>query len=143
MVENLFLYAARKKLRWPTTRGELSVEQLFDMPLRPKPGDGGFNLDAVAKAAKRALADISEESFVETKRTPAHAQAEARLEIAKTVIALRLEEEKRAEQRAANKLEASRIAEILAEKKDEKLSQKTEAELKKMHVRLTTTEDEE
>ena len=142
MIENLFLFAAKKKLRWATAKGELSVEQLFEVPLRPKPGDNGVNLDAIAKASKRALADLSEESFVETKRTPAHALAEARLEIAKTVIALRLDDEKKAEARAANRAEAARITEILAEKKDEKLSQKTEAELKKMLGRLTTDDEE-
>lgn len=140
--ESLFLYATRNKLRWPTARGELSVEHLWDAPLRPKPGDGGFNLDAIAKATNRALKDLSEESFVETKRTPAHTQAAARFEIVKFIIETKLEDEKRAEKRAANQAEAARVLEILAQKKDEKLAGKSEAELKRLLTALTSEDDQ-
>ena len=45
---NIFEYAARSKIRFQSTKGELTVEQLWDVPLRSR---DDFNLNAVAKAA--------------------------------------------------------------------------------------------
>ena len=41
---NLFEIASRKKLRIPTTKGDLTVEQLWDLPLKST----GLSLDKIA-----------------------------------------------------------------------------------------------
>ena len=131
--QNIFEYATRNKLRFASTRGELTIEQLWDVPLRSK---DDFNLNTVAKTVNKALKDISEESFVETKRTAEHTRREIALEAVKYVIDTKLAEEAAAEKRAANKLEKEKLLKILAEKQDGKLSELSEKELKKKIAEL-------
>jgi hypothetical protein len=134
--QNIFEYATRNKLRFASIRGELSIEQLWDVPLRSREPD--FNLNAVAKAANKALKEISEESFVETTKTPEHARREAALEVVKYVIEIKLAEEAAAKDRAAKKQEKEKLLTILAEKQDGKLSELSEKELQK---RIAALED--
>ena len=128
MSVNIFEYATRNKVRFASPRGEITVEQLWDVPLRSR---DDWNLDTIAKAANQALKDASEESFVETTRTPAHARLEATLEIVKHVIEAKLSEEEDAKKRAENKAEKEKLLEILEKKQDEKLEALPEAAIKK------------
>lgn len=128
MTTNYFEYATRNKIRFQSTRGELTVEQLWDVPLRSR---DDFNLNAVAKTANKAFKDISEESFVETTRTVAHTRLQASLEIVKYVIETKLNEEAAAKKRADNATEKSKLLKILAEKQDGKLSEMSEEDLRK------------
>lgn len=135
MTQNIFEYAARNKLRFSSIRGELSVEQLWDVPLRAR---DSFNLDAIAQVANKALKETTEESFVETTKTAARARCEAALEVVKYIIDVKLAEEKAATDRAANKREKEKLLKILAEKQDGKLSELSVEELQK---RITALED--
>lgn len=128
MIENIFEYATRNKVRFASTRGELGVEQLWDVPLR---SNDGFNLDAVARTANKAWKDATEESFVATTRTAAHVRLEAALEVVKRVIEVKLSDESASKRRAENKVEKEKLLSILAEKQDGKLSALSENELKK------------
>ena len=128
MTINIFEFASRNKLRFVSTRGELTLEQVWDVPLRSR---DDFNLNTVAKAASKALKDATEESFVETSKTAAHVRLETALEVVKHVIDTRLSEETAAKKRADNKVEKEKLLAILAEKQDGKLSAMSEAELKK------------
>lgn len=127
-IENKFITATRNKIRYTSVRGELSTEQLWDVPLRSK---DGFDLNAVAKAANATLKALTEESFVATERTPTVVTAELRLEIVKYVIQVRLDEEEAAKTRAENKIERDKLLAILAEKQAGKLSELSERELQK------------
>lgn len=127
-MQNIFEFATRTKIRFTSSRGELSVEQLWDVPLRSR---DDFNLNAIAKAASRAFKDISEESFVETTKTVEHTRREAALEVVKYIIETKLAEETAATMRAAKKLEKEKLLAILAEKQDGKLSELSEKELQK------------
>ncbi len=132
---NMFEYATRNKIRFSSLRGELSVEQLWDVPLRSK---DGFDLDAVAKSANKSLKALTEESFVSTERTPAHERAETTLELVKHVIGVRLAEEAAAKRRADNRVEREKLLRILAEKQEGKLSELTEKEIQKRINALET-----
>ena len=125
-MQNIFEYATRSKLRFASIRGELSVEQLWDVPLRSR---DDFNLNIIAKAASKSLKEISEENFVETSKTAEHARREAAMETVKYVIDTRLAEEEDAKTRAAKKQEKQKLLSILAEKQDGKLSELSEKEL--------------
>lgn len=127
-IMNIFEYAARNKLRFASARGELTAEQLWDVPLRSK---DDFNLNAVARGASKAWKDVSEDSFVETAKTPEHTRREAALELVKYVIGAKLAEEDAAKKRADNKVEKERLLAILAEKQDGKLSELSEKELQR------------
>jgi len=125
----MFEQATRMKYRFPSSRGELSVEQLWDVPLRSK---DDFNLDKVARGINRELEAATEESFVDTvKSNPAKEALETKLGIVKHVIAVKIDEEEQAKKNAENKLEREKLLKILAEKKDGKLSELSEKELQK------------
>jgi hypothetical protein len=128
MSSQLFEFATRNKIRFASSRGELTVEQLWDVPLRSK---DGFDLNAVAQAANKVLKAASEESFVETARTAVHVKLEATLELVKHVIGVKLAEEEAAQKRAANQVEKQKLLAILAEKQAGKLSDLSEKELQK------------
>ena len=125
---NLFEYATRNKLRFPSARGELTTEQLWDVPLRSK---DEFNLNSIAKAASKAWKDAAEENFVETTKTSEHLRLELTLEIVKYVIGVKLAEEEAAKNRAAKKAEKEKLLQILAEKQTGQLSELSEKELEK------------
>ena len=96
-----------------------------------------FNLNAVAKAANKAWKDISEESFVETAKTPEHVRRETALEVVKYVIDTKLAEEETAKKRADNKIEKEKLLAILAEKQAGKLSELSEKELQRRIAALS------
>ncbi len=133
MTTNIFEYASRTKLRFASSRGELTVEQLWDVPLRS--GDG-FNLNAVAKAASETVKTIKEENFVETIRTSAHVRIETAFEVVKYVIDVKLADEAAAKKRSENRIKREKLLTALAEKQDGKLSEMSERELKKQIAEL-------
>jgi hypothetical protein len=133
MTTNIFEYASRNKLRFSSSRGELTTEQLWDVPLRS--GDG-FNLNALAKAANELVKAINEENFVETTRTVAHTRVETAFEVVKHIIGVKLADEAAAKKRADNKLKREKLLTALAEKQDGKLSEMSEKELKKQIAEL-------
>lgn len=128
MAINIFEYAARHKIRFASPRGELSVEQLWDIPLRSK---DDFNLNTIAQTAHKAVKNATEESFVETTRTALHVRLEVALDCVKHIIEAKLSDESTAKKRAENKLEREKLLGILAEKQTGKLSALTEEEIKK------------
>lgn len=136
-MNNIFEIATRQKLRFASPRGELTVEQLWDVPLRGAAGDQ-FNLNTIAKAANKALKEISEESFVETTKTAAHTRCELAMEVMKYIIDVKLAEETAAKNRAEKKQEKEKLLGILAEKQAGKLSELSEKELQK---RIAALED--
>lgn len=127
--QNIFEYATRNKLRFTTARGELSVEQLWDVPLR---GAGaGFDLNTIAKTTSKALKEISEENFVETTKTTQYTRLEVALEVVKHVISVKLADEEVAKKRAANRLEKEQLLRILSEKQAGQLSELSVEDLQK------------
>ena len=131
MTIDIFAFATRHKLRFQSARGELTAEQLWDVPLRTTGSSDGFNLNSVAKTANKAWRDISEESFVATAQTPEHVRREIALEVVKYVIDVKITEEDNAKTRAANRIEKEKLLAILAEKQDGKLSELSEKELQR------------
>ena len=125
-MSNIFEYATRNQLRFASVRGELSVEQLWFVPLRSR---DDFNLNSIAKTASKAFADAAEENFVETTKTAEHTRLETALEIVKHIIATKLAEEEAARSRTAKAQEKQKLLRILAEKQEGKLSELSEKEL--------------
>ncbi|GGN76470.1 hypothetical protein GCM10010112_48610 [Actinoplanes lobatus] len=122
----IFEKATREKFRYPSTKGLLTTEQLWELPLTAK---SGFSLDDVAKAVNAELKAVDTESFVATETNPAKAALEAKLEVVKHVIAIRLAEEQAAKAAAAKKLEKEKLLAVLGRKQDAVLENLTEAEL--------------
>lgn len=127
MALNIFELAARKKLRFSSTKGELSVEALFDLPLESR--DGG-NLDTIAKAVNSELKAVAEESFVKTSTNPQKAVLELKLEIVKFVIADKMEAAAKRVAASAKAAERATLLEALGNKETEALHALTPAEIK-------------
>ncbi len=122
----IFEKATREKFRYPSTKGLLTTEQLWELPLTAK---SGFSLDDVAKAVNAELKAIDTESFVATETNPAKATLETKLEVVKHVIAILLAEDQAAKAAAAKKLEKEKLLAVLGRKQDSVLENLTEAEL--------------
>lgn len=131
---SIFEQASRQKLRFPTNKGALTTEQLWDLPLQSK---SQFDLDTVAKSVSGELRGATEESFVATTVNPAKKELELKLEIVKHVIAVRIAENEAARNAAARKTEREKLLGILADKQDEELKNLTPEQIKE---RLTALE---
>lgn len=125
---NIFEVATRTKVRFPSIRGPLSLEQLWDVPLRSK---DGFDLNAIAKAVNSELKTALEENFVDSTRSPSQTKSELTLEVIKYIIQVKLDEEEVTRVRAAQKAEKEKLLEILSRKQDEALDSLSEKEIRK------------
>lgn len=125
-MNDLFITASRRKFRFASERGDLTVEQLWDMPLTARTG---FDLNNVARGVNNELKGLAEESFVETSTNPRRKTLEQMLEIVKTVIATKQAEAKAATETAAKAALRSKLAEAIERKKDEKLGSASIEEL--------------
>jgi hypothetical protein len=122
----IFEKATREKFRYPSTKGLLTTEQLWELPLTAK---SGFSLDDVAKAVNAELKAIDTESLVGTATNQAQATVETKVGGVKHVIAFRLAEDQAAKAAAAKKLEKEKLIAVLGRKQDAVLENLTEAEL--------------
>lgn len=136
MFENLFITATREGYEFATSRGPMTVVDLWKIPLRSKKEGDGFNLDAVAKAVNAELKQAGEGSFVDA-RSPKTTVLENKLEVVKFVIATLKAEEEKAAKRAEDRVEAAKIRELLAQKQDQSMAALSEDALR---ARLATLE---
>jgi len=130
---DLFLQATRRKFRFPSNKGDLSVEQLWDLPLTSR---NGFDLDTVAKTVNTHLKAASEESFVVTSSNPAKTTLQEQLEVIKAIIAVKLDEAAKAKIRSDRAAERQRLLEILDQKEDDELKGLSREEIKKRLAEL-------
>lgn len=124
---NIFEVATIQKFRFPTAKGEVTVEALWDMPLQSK---SGFDLDDVAKTVNAALKSVTEESFVNTKTNPAKEKLTTMLEVVKHVIAAKLKAEEDARTRASKLTERAKLLDALEARQNAALASLSEEELK-------------
>lgn len=128
---DVFELAARKKFRFETSKGQLSAEDLFDLPLTLSAGKGSVSLDGVARSLHKQLKEDEEISFVsETSKSDAVLQA--KFDLVKRVIEIKKAEKAEALQTAERRAQKQRIMEIMWHKKDEDLQGKSLEDLEKM-----------
>lgn len=124
----MFEIAAMLKFRYPTNRGELATEDLWDMPLtRPD----GFSLDDLAKSLNRQVKESDEESFV-VEKSDINMILETKFSIVKHIIKVKLDEIREAEELCAKRGKKEKILNIIAKKEDESLESESLDDLKKM-----------
>ena len=135
MTINVFEYATRNKLRYPTAVGDITTEQLWDLPLTSSVNSKYPNgaekpdLDKVAKAIYNELRSITEESFVKTSSNPKEPLLTAALDIVKYIIACKQEEDKAKADRAAKAAKRVALLEALDERDRIELTAKTREQL--------------
>ncbi len=127
----LFEKAAKLKLRFTTIRGQITTEDLFDMPLT-----GEFSLNSLAQDLNRKVKASAEESFV-VKKNKADVVLELKFEIVKRVIEVGLDAVDKAKNAASNKIQKENILGIIADKENEDLKGESITKLKKMVKKLS------
>lgn len=121
--KNYFKIAARRKTRFPSNRGDLTAEQLYDLNLG--------TLDSIARLINGELRSLTEDSFVEVKPDPRKGHLSDALELVKEIIADKVADRDRAEKRAKKASLKQAIGEALARKKNEELTSASAEELQK------------
>lgn len=123
---NMFERAARMKLRFNSSKGPLSTEMLFDLPLT---SSRQSSLDNLARDTHQRIQSAQQGSFVEEVSEDTSTD-QLRLDILKAVIASKLSARKAAETRAANDDKRRKLIEALAAKEGEELQSKSADELR-------------
>lgn len=124
----MFEKAVRLKLRFDTNKGQISCEDLWDLPLTSK---RGVSLDSIAVSYYQKLRDNANISFVDN-NTKTDEGDKLCFDIVRYVIEVKKKEaqDRQDEKQSAEKRQ--RILEALAKKKDEKLGQSSIEELERM-----------
>ena len=126
---NIFEEAVKQKLRFSTPKGNLSVEDLFDLPLSSTTGK--TNLDDIARGLHLALKNETEVSFVEPRSRKASV-LDLQFEVVKSVIASKMAENAAENLRRKNTEKRQKIMELIAAKEDEAVKGLPLEELQKM-----------
>ena len=122
----MFEKASRLKLRFDTSRGQVSVEDLWRMPLT---NSEGFCLDTVAIEVNGQLKQKGE-SFVAPVSTE-DSVLNLKLDILKHIIAVKLKEIQEKEDALAKKQKKEYLLSILKEKQNEALKSMSMEDLEK------------
>ncbi len=109
---NIFEKASKSKLRFETSKGHLTTEDLWDLSLQ--------SLDGLAKSVNKKLKEDSEESFISAKST-SNTELELKMEIIKRVIEVKLSEKEAALKRSEKSAQKRFLEDLLEKKKTEKL----------------------
>lgn len=133
----IYKKASKKKLRFSTNRGSLSVEQLWDLP---KEEIRQLVIKA-RDAAKKSFGEVSdtELSFLDAPAKTKATDDELRFEILKDIYLTKKSAEEKAQKKAEAKRNNQKLLDIIARKQDEALEKKSINELEKM----LESEDEE
>ena len=115
--------ASRLRLRFQTDKGALSVEQLWDLTTS--------DLDKLAVALDKEYEDSKGKSFIQKKRTK-DAVTKIKFDIVIDILETKITEQEAAKKSQENKALREKITNIIAEKQDEALSNKSMTELKKL-----------
>lgn len=115
--------ASREDLRIPTTRGELTVSQVWHLPIA--------ELDTLAVGLEAVYNESGKKSFV-VKRTKKDSLAKLRFDIVLDILTTKVDEAAAASESAENKAHNATINALIAEKQTEALKGKSVKELEKM-----------
>lgn len=134
-MSEMYKTAAQLRLRFPSAVGELTAEQLFQLPLKSA---SGCDLDTIARAVNSRLKEVTTESFVEdVKPNPHKARLELALDIVKDVIATKQAEAATLRAREERTRKRQKLNDLIAAKKDEALSASSVEELQRQLAALS------
>jgi hypothetical protein len=125
-IEQAFIQATRTKLRFASTRGLLSVEDLWDLPLTSTKNQP--NLDSIAVELYTRMQTQPTISFVNSSPTNSPTD-ELALNIVKYIINIRMEEDKLKLAKAQAAQKKQQLLSIMERKQNEQLEGLSLAEL--------------
>lgn len=120
--ENLFEMATRNKMRFPSRKGELSVEDLWDLSDK--------DLDVVYKNLKDQEVKSSEESLLDDVNVDP--KLTAAIGIVRYIFTTKRNEKLAEKERINKKLKQKKYIDALSKKEDEAIEKMSEAELRAM-----------
>ena len=131
--------ALREKFRFPSVKGELTTEQLWDLPLTSR---NGFDLDNVAQAVDAQLKEASQGSFVSPNAGNAkRKRLEEQLSIVVHVIGIKQAEAEQAKTAIERREKKRQLTEILHIRTQQDLMSKSPDEIKAMLAELDKADD--
>jgi len=119
---NIFEVANSKKFRF-NFKGLISTEDLFDLSVK--------DLDSIFKTLNSQLKQTREESLLDVK-TQQDQELDMKIEIVKHIVKIKLEEEAKRIKAKENKEKKQKLMEILANKEDQDLLNKSKEDIQKM-----------
>lgn len=125
-MDNMFELASRSKTRFPY-KGQISVEDLWDLPVEA--------LDSIYKTLNAKVKQSNEESLL-AKPTKQDAELTMQIEIVKRIVAVKQEEAALRLKAKEQREKKQRLMEILANKQDAELQNKSAEEIQKMLAEL-------
>jgi len=133
MNKNIFELATRQKLRYPSTKGNVTTEDLWDLSLEA--------LDTIARALNKQVKESSEESFIKKQGT-ADRKLSLQLEVVVSIIETKLEEQEKRKAAAERKVKRDRLIELIAKKEEDLLGRKSATALRAELDKLDEEEEE-
>ena len=131
-MSDLFKVATKKKYRF-SYKGQVTVEDLWDLSVE--------ELDKIYKNLKSLQKNASEESLLQTV-TKEDKELNNKIEIIKTIVTDKLVAKDRAMKAASQRAQNQRILEIMADKQDAALKEKSIEELQNMLITEDVEDDE-
>lgn len=134
-MSDIYKFAAQQKLRFPSKQGNLTVEQLFQLPLLSQ--TGADDLNTIAKTIDAQLSGASVKSFVEEASTdPVKYRLSVALDVVKDVIATKQAENKAARLKLEKGVQRKKILDAIAAKNEQALSSASVDDLNKQLAAL-------
>lgn len=131
-MSEIFAIASRKKVRFNTAKGALTVEDLWDLPLSSS-SDKAVSLDAIAVSLhNQLLSTPSRVSFVNTTTTAGDDETQLKFDVVMYVLNVRKEEQDKRLIEAANKTKRQNILALIQQKENAALSEMSLDDLRKM-----------
>ena len=130
----MFEKASRLKVRFDTGKGQVAIEDLWDLPLTSKTGRA--NLDDIARGLHKQLKNDDDVSFV-VKDKKSDTIVQLKFDIVKHIIEIRLAENEANTKARENAEQKQRILQLITEKQDDDLKGKSLDELKAMASELS------
>lgn len=125
--KNLFQVASRKKYRWDTAKGQITVEDLWDLKLT--------DLDKIAVSLDEKVMKAGGKSFISTPK-PGAVEDKDKLDIVVEVITIKVAEAEAKKVAAEKTQRAALYQQLIANKKMEALQSMSLAELEAEAAKL-------
>jgi hypothetical protein len=119
---DVFMNATRKKYRFSTAKGNLTTEQLWDLPLE--------SLDEIWQKINATIEDASRTSLLSV-RSNKNVELTEKEEVVKAIVEYKLAAAEKADKARQTKAEKERILNIIAAKQEQELASMSIDELKK------------
>ena len=120
---SIFERASRNQIRFQTNKGQLCTEDLWQLSLE--------DLNSIAVKLNRNLRESSEESFIEEKSSE-NTTLQLTFDVVKHIIDYKLAMNERSQKAAETRQRNERLQELILQKKDAELADKSIEELEAM-----------